>query len=698
MIKRNNVSGASTAAALATAVIVMTGVFFTVSPAVADGLTLEQLAALRYVDEIAVSPDGEMFAYTLTVQRNPFEEKNGSAWKELHVVSTNGGSRPFVTGKVRISHIAFTPDGKSISYLAERGDDTVSVLYLIAVDGGESVKISQNRTDIDEYSWAPDSHRLAFLAEDTLPTTTLALEKKGFNQEVYEEDGRDAAVWITDVSDSAAPRRLDLPGSASNIRWSPDGKYLALALAPTPLIDDEYMAREVCFVDVAEGTISRRLNNPGKLGKIAWSPDATRLAIISGADINDPDEGELLVASVDNDDLKPVITNFDGHVRDIAWLDQKTILYRSDEGVHTKIGMVDVATLERKEIIPPGSTAFTDMILSADRRTVAVVGSAYNHPWELFHFTLKQKEPIRLTDSNPWLSEVAFARQEVVEFTARDGLQLQGILIHPLNEQPGNKYPLILSVHGGPEANDRDEWLTWYASPAQVFAARGFAVFHPNYRGSTGRGVEFSKMGQADYAGGEFNDLVDAVDYLVATGLIDSSKVGITGRSYGGFATAWAATALSEHFAAAVMGVGVSDLVSKFGTTDIPNEMYLVHARRWPWDYWQWYMERSPIYHAQKHKTPILIMHGEDDTRVHPSQSMELYRYLKTLNQAPVRLVFYKDEGHGTLKAAARYDTGARVLRWMEHYLMGPGGDPPPYQIDYGLLEKTASSSTATER
>lgn len=167
----------------------------------------------------------------------------------------------------------------------------------------------------------------------------------------------------------------------------------------------------------------------------------------------------------------------------------------------------------------------------------------------------------------------------MVSFPSRDGLTLEGILIRPLNERAGNRYPLIMLVHGGPESHIRNGWNTWYSYLGQVAAARGFEVFYPNYRGGTGRGVEFSKLGQAGYAEGEFNDLVDAKRHLVSIGLVDSALVGVTGRSYGGLATAWCATALTEHLAAGVMGVGVSDLISKFGTTDIPNEMYLVHAR-----------------------------------------------------------------------------------------------------------------------
>jgi dipeptidyl aminopeptidase/acylaminoacyl peptidase len=286
-----------------------------------------------------------------------------------------------------------------------------------------------------------------------------------------------------------------------------------------------------------------------------------------------------------------------------------------------------------------------------------------------------------------------------VTYTARDGLKLEGLLVRPLEEEPGKKYPLILTVHGGPEAHFSNGWLTGYANPGQVGAARGFAVFYPNYRGSTGRGVEFSKLGQADYGGKEFDDLVDAVDHLINTGLVDKEKVGVTGGSYGGFATAWCSTYYSNRFAAGVMFVGIADHASKTGTTDIPHEMALVHARKYLWEDWEYFVKRSPIYYVEKARTPLLILHGKDDPRVHPSQSLELYRHLKTLKQTPVRLVWYPGEGHGNRKAAARYDYNLRMMQWFEHYLKGPGGEPPDDQLAYPLRnDKTDSPNDAEEK
>ena len=169
--------------------------------------------------------------------------------------------------------------------------------------------------------------------------------------------------------------------------------------------------------------------------------------------------------------------------------------------------------------------------------------------------------------------------------------------------------------------------------------------------------------------------------------------MGITGGSYGGYATAWASTYYSERFAAGVMFVGISNLLSKVGTSDIPQELYLVHLRHWPWDDWQMMLERSPIRWAEQARTPLLILHGEEDPRVHPGQSLQLYRYLKVLGNVPVRLVLYPGEGHGNRAAAARLDYNLRMMRWFEHYLLGDGpgvrnAEPPPPDVDYAIPEE----------
>jgi dipeptidyl aminopeptidase/acylaminoacyl peptidase len=657
-----------------------------------DLFTPQHVARLRSVTAAAVSPDGGRVAYVLGVPREPFKDDDGPAWAELHVVTSDGASRPFVSGPVNVSAVDWRPDGKEISFLAKRGKDEHASLYAIAADGGEARRVVGHKADITAYSWSPDGTQVAFLAVEPATKEKKELKDKGFSQQIYEEDWQFVRVWIAAAqtpsgAPAAEPRKLELAGSASELRWSPAGDRLAVALAPTPSVDDGMMNRKVHIVEASTGKIVRRIDNPGKLGQVAWSRDGKRVALVSAADRNDPQEGRLLVTDGIAAPLKDLLPDYAGHVTAIAWRSADRIVFSSDEGTWSTVGEVGADSSDRSTHLASGSAVLTGLTLSHDGRVAAWLGQSAAHPPEVFVSRAGDKTPRRLTNSNPWLDKMRFASQQVVTFKARDGLELEGVLVKPLGAEAGKRYPLILAVHGGPESHVPNGWVTSYANPGQVAAARGFVVFYPNYRGSTGRGVAFSKLGQSDAAGKEFDDLIDSVDHLVAAGLVDPKKVGITGGSYGGYASAWGATRFSDRFAASVMFVGISDNISKTGTTDIPNEMHLVHHRKSLTDDWNYFLERSPIYHVKQARTPLLILHGKDDPRVHPSQSLELFRQVKVLGQTPVRLVLYPGEGHGNRRAASRLDYNLRMMQWMEHYLCGPGGNPPPFELDYGVKE-----------
>jgi len=644
------------------------------------------VARTRVVSAAEMSPDGGLIAYVLSVPRDPFQEPDGPNWSELHVVDLEGKSRPFVTGRVHVSAVRWMPDGKSIAFLARRPGDKNTALYRIAVTGGEAVKLTAHDAGIQAYSISPDGKRIAFRSTDPEPKHAAAMRERGFNATVYEENLRPGRIWIADPTETPlSPRGLELPGSAFEVLWSPQGDRLAVTLAPRPSIDDRYMFRRIVIVDPATGKIVNRIKNPGKLGRLEWSPDGKHLAFLSGASINDPSDGRLMVADVNDTegkvrDLLPDLADAD--VSALAWQNADTVMFLMDRGVETAFGKMQLEAKEPKIICRHEGIVCTGFTLAADGQSGAFLGESPKHPREVFAMRHGEAAPRRLTDSNPWLEKVRLAKQEAITFKARDGLELQGILVHPLDRKPGDRSPLILSVHGGPEAHHRNGWLTRYSSPGQLAAAHGFVVFYPNYRGSTGRGVAFSQMGQGDPAGKEFDDLVDAVDHLVKAGFVDPDRVGVTGGSYGGYAAAWCATYYSNRFAAAVMFAGISDRISKSGTTDIPQEAYLVHERFHPWTKFDFLLKRSPISYVKDARTPLLILHGQRDARVHPGQALEIYRHLKSLGKTPVRLVFYPDEGHGNRKAAARLDFNLRMMRWFEHYLKGPGGKPPAADLD----------------
>ncbi len=650
-------------------------------------LTPAKVARLKTVTSVAISADGAHLAYTLSVPREPMVDDDGVPWTELHVIdNATNQDRTYVGGKSGVSQVKFSPDGSTLYFLDKRGDDKVTALYGIALDGGEARLALRMDTAVSAYSLSHDGKHAAVIATEAEPAAKKKAGDKGFKQEVYEEDFYVPRVFVIELfGENKDPKALELPGSANQVVWSPVDGRLALALSPTPLVDDEMLNSRVHVADSASGKILARFENPGKLGQIAWSPDGQWIACVSAEDPNDTAAGRIFCAPSAGGPITDLRPKYLGHVERLAWLDAKRLAYVAAEGVWSYVGTVGApkSGLEPAQLLGPGGAVMTDLVASGDGRQLALLGSTPSQPANAFSLSVGDASPQLRTRANPGLDAVRMALQEVVRFKARDGQELEGILIRPLDEKQGIRYPLILNVHGGPEACQSNGWLTGYSGPGQMAAARGMAVFHINYRGSTGRGVEFAKLSQGDPAGAEFNDLIDGVDYLVGTGLVDSARVGVTGGSYGGYATGWLCTAHSERFAAGVMFVGISDKVSKVGTTDIANEEFMVHSRKRPWDDWAMLLERSPITHAGKCKTPLLIMHGKDDPRVNVGQSRELFRHLKLRSQAPVRLVLYPGEGHGNRKAASRYDYNLRLLQWLEHYLVGPGGEMPPYEIDY---------------
>jgi dipeptidyl aminopeptidase/acylaminoacyl peptidase len=333
--------------------------------------------------------------------------------------------------------------------------------------------------------------------------------------------------------------------------------------------------------------------------------------------------------------------------------------------------------------LPGGTWTFEDVVTAGG--TVAAVIASPEHPSEVYVYA--DGAWARKTDTNPWLTDVRLTRQEVYRFTASDGVEIEGILLYPLDFVDGRRYPLVIVVHGGPESHYTNGWMTGYSSWGQLLSRDGYFVWYPNYRSSTGRGVAFAKNDHGDLMGREFQDHLDAIDDFVARGWVDRRRVGIGGGSYGGYTAAWAATRQTQHFAASVSFVPIAHVATKWLTTDIPREYYYVHyEEQWPHEQWDYLEDRSPLTYAQDCRTPLLLLGGTADPRVHPSQPFMLYRAIEATTDTPVRYVRYPGEGHGNAINVYRYDYLVRTLRWFNAYL-GPGAQrsdaPPPPDLDY---------------
>lgn len=643
-------------------------------------LTPEDLARLEQVAEIAVAPDGSRVAYTtLRYPDVTRGEKNGLAKEQLQMAWGPDRLREFLPADMDVSRIRFSPDGRTVGFIWAAKDEKDAV-WGIPVDGGGPRKLAAvEDAHVADYAWSPDGATLYMLTGPAPDTRRDTESKAGFNAEVYEEEWRTNRLFAATLGKQVdkKPRAIALPGQVTAIQLAPDGRTMILTAAPTPSVDDSYVRQRVAVLDLASGKIVRTIETPGKIADPELSPDGHTLALLAAVDQHDPSPTTLYLADIATGALRALNAGAAEAAMDAEWLPDGRLAAVIHRGAQSRLRIYAADGSAASEIDPG------DLILNrvqAAGGTIAVAADSPTHPGELY--VLADGRFVRWTQHNPWLAQIDFGRQRTVTYTARDGQAIEGVLIEPAGGVPRGGAPTILDVHGGPEAHESNGWVTNYGGPGQVAAGKGYAVFLPNYRGSTAYGTAFSKQHQNDYAGKEFDDLVDGKRALVAMGVTDPKRVGITGGSYGGFATAWGATARSEEFAAGVMFVGISDLISKFGTTDIPTEMRLVHELKYPWEEWQHLLERSPIYHVDKATTPLLIAHGGSDPRVSPSQSMELYRHLKVRQpDTPVRLVLYPGEGHGNRRAAARYDFALRMMQWFDTYLK-PGNRtaplPPP--------------------
>jgi len=646
-------------------------------------MTAIQTVSLRRVSHPVVSPDGKTVAFYRSEPRLA-SDPPGSGYRHLWVMAADGkegSERLLLGGKRAVSGVAFAPGGDSITYL-DRG-----VIWKLPLSGADATRVTRIPQGVRSYKWSPGGKSLAFVAADPMPSSRSQARKLGFRQQVMDEDWTHLSLWLWE-SGTGKARRLTTGKTVLAYEWSPDGKKLALGCAPRNLVDDSYMFARLWSVDVESGRVEKLVDNPGKLGAFAWSPNGKRLAYISAQNKRDPHAGMLYIREPDGK-ITPFDDGFRGQFHTVRWHDN-----------HIIDGVLSRGVTPHRYRAWPGKYLSTFPAPVAYRATeLASTGAEFcaassgSHPEELYR--IEGDRHIRMTNSNPWLSGVSLGRQTVERFEARDGLEIEGLLIHPVDGEKGGKRPMVIAVHGGPESHHSNGWLTSYGYWGQILAGKGCYVWYPNYRASTGHGVEFAMADHGDPMGGEFRDHLDAIAYFAGKGMVDPSRVGIGGGSYGGYTAAWAATRHTDAFACAVSFVPFVDIRTKWLTSDIPWEFYLVHyEEKWPWDQIEFLAERSPLTYAAGCKTPLLLLGGTSDPRVHPSQPHMLYRAVEKGTKTPVRYVRYPGEGHGNRINVYRYDYLVRSLRWFEHFLLRPGAartDAPP-AVDLDLSAWAATS------
>jgi len=629
------------------------------------------VANLPLVSAPALSPDGRHVAYVQKVPRSSEEDK-GPDYSMLWVVSSDGGQPvAFTSRRGTATRPRWSPDGTHLAFLDRRpydDEDAKTQVFVIPLGGGEARRVSDAEENVVEAEWTADGEAILFTSRDPKSKERKDAEKKGVDWEVADHNYRHIGLYRVGVDGGEAERVGPTDVSLRQIAVSAAGGTVAALAADTPKVDDSYMFQRLVSIDLGSGELETVWDMPGKASGLRFSHDGEWLACRAGIAARDPQSGSIFVIPAAGGYARNLTPDYEGTVE---WLDfdaEGRIVFVATHGTATHLRRIDPAGGDIETLADSGPV-YTSARLSGAGDRVVVAASTPAHPTEIMVRATTQAEWTRLTHSYSELEAFALGQQKVIEWEARDGLRIEGILVYPLDYQQGRAYPLVVGVHGGPESAVRNGWHTGHQYLSQLLAHRGALFLMPNYRGSSGRGVGYLLANHGDPAGAEFQDVLDGIEHLIALGLVDRDRVGIMGGSYGGYFSAWAATKHSDRFRVAVVNYGVTNLFSDWADGDIPWEHRLVHWGWFPVDRPLIAMDRSPVSWVRGSTTPTLIMHGKTDPRVPPSQSLELYRGLRLNESLPVEMVLFPREGHGYRESAHRLEAGRRALAWLVQYL-----------------------------
>jgi dipeptidyl aminopeptidase/acylaminoacyl peptidase len=335
------------------------------------------------------SPDGRQVAFLRAEPRRPLQDENGPSRVALYVLAADGREMPFVAGEVTVSKVVWI-DNEHLAFAARRYGDEHRAVYRISTRGGEAAKIFEFDRDVSAFDISRDGRWLAFLAVDEKIQARKDLEKKGFNHEVYEEDRLFTRLRIADLhsgdgSDQREIALVPVDGSVQSVEFAPDGRRLLVAVTPTPLVDATFVAQRLRLI-TRDGTIVGRIENPGKLGAAAWSPDGQRVALIAGADRHDPAPGRLMVVDAADGELRDLMPALKGHVAAFDWVDASTIAYVVDLGTGTEVGTIQTDGTGRRVLLPAGRLVGTSLD-AHENGLVALVAQSAQHPDELYTLT-----------------------------------------------------------------------------------------------------------------------------------------------------------------------------------------------------------------------------------------------------------------------------------------------------------------------
>ena len=638
------------------------------TPALAQApraMTFVDLLNVPRISSPELSPDGREIAYTQSQADWKADKHVTHIWR----VSVDGGtSRQMTAGRDGETMPRWSPDGKAIAFVAKRGDNEYAQLYLMPVDGGEARQLTSHPSAASNPRWTPDGTGIYFTAPEPKTQEEKDRDKAKDDVVTFDEDFKQVHLWKVTVATKVESQTTSGDYSILEYQLSKDGKHVVLHRAPNPLYG--YSDQGEVWVMDADGSRSLQLTrNSIPENGAQLSPDDAQVMFIAQA--NDQFETyynrRIFVVPVSGGTpriVSPADASYE--VERAIWSkDGKSIYFLANMGVHAELFVMPAGGGQPRQLTD-GKHSVEAWALSGDRHVFTI--DEPTSPGDVWTIGPGESTPARVTHVFDSLArDFKLPRQEAIRWKGADGTTVEGLLFYPLDYQSGQKYPLVVQTHGGPQASDKYSFGTW-GNYVQVLTAKGYSVLQPNYRGSTGYGDRFLRDMIGHYFQNAHLDVMAGVDEVIRMGIADGDKMVKMGWSGGGHMTNKIIT-FTDRFKAASAGAGAANWISMYAQSD-------VRTYRTPWfggTPWQKnapidaYWNNSPLKDVANVKTPTIFLVGEKDPRVPLPQSIEMYRALKT-NGVPTHLYVAPREPHGWAELRHELFKMNAELEWFERY------------------------------
>ena len=626
----------------------------------------EQLGKTVLYSDVALSPDRTHVAWV--------QSTAATTSKQTHVRGTSGNATAMLvkiptTGERTDFDPTWSPDSKTLAVFSSAGDKEQRQLWTVNADGSDPKEITNLKGYAARPRWSHNGKQIAFLFVEgaggggplmAAPTATGVIDTAIHNQRIAVLDI--AMGQLRQVS----PVNLHI----YDYDWSPDDKTFVATAASGPG-DNNWWIAQIYTIDIAKGNATSIHKPSLQLAVPRWSPDGKSIAFIEGLMSDEGFHGgDLFTISAAGHSLTNRTRGRKSSASSLFWLASDRILFTEYVGGGSAISELTLADNSVRTIWKGAEHLhafgnFPNFAVSRDGKFAAAERSTFETPPEMWAGPIGDWH--QLTSNNSGI-RASWGKAENLEWT-NDSFNIQGWLLSPAKVESGQKYPIVVLIHGGPSSAEVPEWPASFGMPRAIIAAlssRGYYVLMPNPRGSYGQGEEFTRANVKDFGAGDLRDILAGVDAAIKKYPVDPARLGVTGWSYGGYMTMWTVTQ-TNRFRGAVAGAGVGNWQSYYGQNLIDQWMIPFFGAS-VYDDPAVYEKSSPIHYIKKVKTPTLVIVGERDAECPSSQSYEFWHALKTLG-VPTQLIVYPGEGHLFIKPANQADRMDQTFAWFDKYL-----------------------------